>query len=164
MAGRGDLPGQRLLLRFNAAPEAADRAALLRELLGGTGPGTEIRPGFACDYGTNIRIGAGCFLNFNVVVLDCAEVTIGDRVQVAPAVQIYTAEHPLDAAARATALESARPVHIGDDAWLGGGAIILPGVRIGAGSVVAAGAVVTRDVPPATLVAGNPARPLRRLG
>jgi maltose O-acetyltransferase len=154
---------QRLLLRFNAAPEAAARAALLRELLGAVGQGTEVRPGFACDYGGNIRIGARCFVNFHCVVLDCAEVAIGDRVQIAPAVQIYTATHPLDAAERAGGLESARSIRIGDDAWIGGGAILLPGVTVGEGAVVAAGAVVARDVPPATLVAGSPARVVRRL-
>ena len=148
-----------LLRRFNAAGEAAALAALL----GAIGAATEIRPGFACDYGANIRIGARCFVNFNVVMLDCAEIIIGDRVQIAPAVQLYTATHPLDAAERAGGLESARPIRIGEDAWLGGGAIILPGVSIGAGSVVAAGSVVTRDVPPGVLVAGNPARVVRRL-
>ena len=154
---------QRLLLRFNAAPEAAARAALLRDLLAAVGEGTEVRPGFVCDYGGNIRLGARCFVNFNCVVLDCADVEIGDRVQIAPAVQIYTATHPLDAAERAGGRESARPVRVGDDAWIGGGAILLPGVTVGEGAVVAAGAVVARDVPPATLVAGSPARVVRRL-
>jgi maltose O-acetyltransferase len=149
----------RLMRRFNAEGDAA----ALRELVGGLGAGSEIRPGFACDYGANIRIGAGCFANFNVVMLDCAMIEIGDRVQIAPAVQLYTATHPLDARERAGGLESARPIRIGDDAWLGGGAIILPGVSVGAGSVVAAGAVVTRDVPAGVLVAGNPARVVRSL-
>ena len=94
-----------LLRRFNAAGEAAALAALL----GAIGAATEIRPGFACDYGANIRIGARCFVNFNVVMLDCAGITIGDRVQIAPAVQLYTATHPLDAAERAGGLESAGP-------------------------------------------------------
>jgi maltose O-acetyltransferase len=150
-----------LLHRMLAEPEA--RAELLAELLGGLGARSEIRLGFACDYGVNIRIGAGCYVNFNCVFLDCAMIEIGDRVQIAPAVQLYTATHPLDAAERAGGLESARPIRIGDDVWLGGGAIILPGVTIGAGSVVAAGAVVTRDVPPGVLVAGNPARVVRPL-
>jgi maltose O-acetyltransferase len=149
----------RLMRRFNAEGDAA----ALRELIGGLGPGSEVRPGFACDYGANIRIGAGCFANFNVVMLDCAAIEIGDRVQIAPAVQLYTATHPLDARERAAGLESALPIHIGDDVWLGGGAIILPGVSVGAGSVVAAGAVVTRDVPAGVLVAGNPARVIRSL-
>ncbi|MBL6456271.1 sugar O-acetyltransferase [Belnapia sp. T6] len=143
-----------LLRRFNAEGDASALGALL----GGIGEGTEIRPGFACDYGGNIRIGARGFVNFNVVMLDCAPITIGNRVQIAPAVQIYTATHPLAAAERAGGLEWARPIRIGDDVWIGGGAIILPGVTLGAGCVVAAGAVVTRDVPPGVLVAGNPAR------
>ena len=154
---------QRLLLRFNAAPEAAARDALLRQLLGAVGEGAEVRPGFACDYGWNIRLGARSFLNFHCVVLDCAPVVIGARVQIAPAVQIYTVGHPLDRATRATGVESARPIHIGDDAWIGGGAILLPGVTVGEGAVIAAGAVVTRDVPAGVLVAGNPARVVRAI-
>lgn len=154
---------EELLVRLQAMAGKAARTVLLRELLGGIGPGTAIRPGFACDYGSQIRLGAGCFVNFNCVFLDCAPITIGDRVQIAPAVQFYTATHPLAAAERATGLESARPITVGDDAWIGGGAIILPGVTLGAGCVVAAGAVVTRDVAPGVLVAGNPARQLRSL-
>lgn len=154
---------QRLLVRLEAEPDPAARTVLLRDLLGHLGAGTEIRGGFACDYGANIRIGTGSFVNFHCVFLDCATIGIGDRVQLAPAVQLYTATHPLDAATRATARESALPIRIGDDCWIGGGAIILPGVTLGAGSVVAAGAVVTRDVPPAVLVAGSPARVIRSL-
>ena len=151
------------VVAFNAEPDPAARAAILRALLGGIGPGTEIRTGFACDYGANIRIGAGCFVNYNCVFLDCAAIEIGDRVQIAPAAQLYTATHPLAAEARAAGLESALPIRIGDDAWIGGGAILLPGVAVGAGAVVAAGAVVTREVPPRVLVAGNPARVVRAL-
>ena len=153
----------RALGAFNAEPDPAARAAILCSLLGGLGAGTEIRTGFACDYGENIRIGAGGFVNFNCVFLDCAAIEIGDRVQIAPAVQLYTATHPLEAEARASGLESARPIRIGDDVWIGGGAILLPGVTVGEGAVVAAGAVVTREVPPRVLVAGNPARLVRRL-
>ena len=153
----------RALVRFNTEPGAAARMEILRGLLGGIGAGTEIRTGFACDYGANIRIGAGCFVNFNCVFLDCAAIEIGDRVQVAPAVQLYTATHPPDAEERAAGLESARPIHIGEAAWIGGGAILLPGVAVGPGAVVAAGAVVTRDVPAGVLVAGNPARVVRAL-
>jgi maltose O-acetyltransferase len=154
---------QRLLVRFNAEPNAAARAATLRELLGAIPEGVEIRTGFACDYGANIRIGPGSFVNFNCVFLDCAEIVIGARVQIAPAVQLYTATHPLEAAARASGLESALPIRIGDDAWIGGGAIILPGATIGEGAIIAAGAVVRQDVPPHCLVAGNPARLLRHI-
>lgn len=154
---------QRLLVRFNAEPDAAARAAILRDLLGAIPDGVEIRTGFACDYGANIRIGPGSFVNFNCVFLDCAEILIGARVQIAPAVQLYTATHPLEATTRAAGLESALPIRIGDDAWIGGGAIILPGVSIGEGAVIAAGAVVRTDVPPHSLVAGNPTRLVRQL-
>ena len=143
-----------LLRRFNAAGEAAALAALL----GAIGAATEIRPGFACDYGANIRIGARCFVNFNVVMLDCAEIIIGDRVQIAPAVQLYTATHPLDATERRSGLEGAKPIRIGNNVWLGGGAIVLAGVTIGDDAVIGAGSVVTRDVPAGAVVVGNPAR------
>lgn len=151
----------RLLRRLDTEPDG--QAGLLRKLLGQVGEGTEIRRGFACDYGVNILIGTRCYVNFHCVFLDCAAIDIGDRVQLAPAVQLYTATHPLGAAARATGLEQAWPIRVGDDCWIGGGAIILPGVTLGAGSVVAAGAVVTRDVPPGVLVAGSPARVVRSL-
>ncbi len=154
-----------LLRRYNQTLPAdeAGRAALLSELLGSGGESAVIMPMFACDYGKNIRLGQRAFINYNCVFLDCALIEIGDDLQMAPAVQLYTALHPLDAAARRSGLESARPIRIGNDVWIGGGAIVLPGVTIGDRSVVAAGSVVTRDVPPDTLVAGNPARPLRRL-
>jgi maltose O-acetyltransferase len=118
-----------------------------------------IRPPFFCDFGYNIRLGDGVFLNFNCVILDVVEVTIGDRTQIGPAVQIYAADHPRDAPTRASGLEFGRPVRIGSDVWIGGGAIILPGVTIGDGAVIGAGSVVTRDVGAGVTVAGNPARP-----
>ena len=105
-----------------------------------------IRPPFFCDYGYNIRLGDGVFLNFNCVILDVVEVAIGDRTQIGPAVQIYAADHPRDAETRRDGLEFGRPVRIGSDVWIGGGAIILPGVTIGDGAVIGAGSVVTRDV------------------
>lgn len=156
---------QRLVAQYNAAsgeaPEA--RMALLRRLCGSVEDGAVIRPLFACDYGYNIRLGRNAFINFNCVFLDCAPIEIGDNLQMRPAVQIYTAAHPLEADVRRSGLEYARPVHIGHDVWIGGGAIILPGVTIGDGSVVGAGSVVVRDVPAAKVVAGNPARILRSL-
>jgi maltose O-acetyltransferase len=156
---------QRLVARYNAASGEASEArmALLRRLCGSVGDGAVIRPLFACDYGYNIRLGRNAFINFNCVFLDCAPIEIGDNLQMGPAVQIYTAAHPLEADVRRSGLEYARPVRIGHDVWIGGGAIILPGVTIGDGSVVGAGSVVVRDVPAAKVVAGNPARILRSL-
>ena len=148
------------MVRYNAALAlpVADRHALLGERLGHVGKGAVIRPPFFCDYGYNIRLGDGVFLNFNCVILDVVEVTIGDRTQIGPAVQIYAADHPRDAETRRAGLEFGRPVRIGSDVWIGGGAILLPGVTIGDGAVIGAGSVVTRHVPPGVTVAGNPAR------
>lgn len=133
---------------------------LLQERLGQVGAGAVIRPPFHCDYGFNIRIGAGAFLNFNCVILDVVEVTIGAGTQIGPAVQIYAADHPRDPAQRKQELELGRPVRIGRNAWIGGGAIICPGVTVGDDAIVGAGSVVTRDVPAGATVVGNPARPI----
>ena len=148
------------MVRYNAAlgASAAERRALLRELLPKVGDGAVIRPPFHCDFGYNIRLGRDVFLNFNCVILDVAAVTIGAGTQIGPAVQIYAADHPRDPAIRKTGAEFGRPVSIGQNVWIGGGAIILPGVRIGDDAVVGAGAVVTRDVPHGATVLGNPAR------
>lgn len=148
------------MVRYNAAlAEAPDvRRALLRERLGAVGDGTVIRPPFHCDYGSHIHLGTGVFLNYNCVILDVAEVRIGDGTQIGPAVQIYAADHPRDPQARAEGLELARPVRIGRHVWIGGGAILLPGVSIGDDAVVGAGSVVTRDVAAGATVVGNPAR------
>ncbi len=146
--------------RYNASIAATqrDHAALLREMLAEVGEGAYIRPPFHCDYGYNISLGKGVFLNFNCIILDVVKVTIGDRTQIGPGVQILTADHPRDAAQRRAGLEFGRPVTIGADVWIGGGAIVLPGVTIGDGVIVGAGAVVTRDVPAGATVVGNPAR------
>ena len=136
---------------------------IVRELLPNAMRSTWIQPPFYCDYGYNIHIGEDVFFNFNCVILDTAPVTIGARTQFGPNVQIYAATHPLDADARRCGLESAKPVTIGADCWIGGGVIICPGVRIGDRCVLGAGAVVTKDIPDDTLVAGNPARPIRTL-
>jgi maltose O-acetyltransferase len=156
---------QRLVAEYNATSgEATEiRLALLHQLFGSLGDGTVIRPLFACDYGYNIRLGRNAFINFNCVFLDCAPIEIGDNLQMGPAVQIYTATHPLEADVRRSGLEYARPVNIGHDVWIGGGAIILPGVTIGDRSVIGAGSVVVHDVPAAKVVAGNPARIIREL-
>ena len=149
------------MARYNAALAlpASERHALLRERLGHVGKDAVIRPPFFCDYGYNIRLGDGVFLNFNCIILDVVEVTIGDRTQIGPAVQIYAADHPRDAETRRAGLEFGRPVRIGCDVWIGGGAILLPGVTVGDGAVIGAGSVVTRDVPAGATVTGNPARP-----
>ena len=151
-----------LLARYNRT-SAGDpaRAEILGDLLDRVGSGTLIEPPFHCDYGSNIAVGERFYANSGCVFLDCAPVTIGDRVQLGPQVQLLAVSHPLDRAQRAAGLEYGEPISIGDDAWLGGGAIVLPGVTIGEGAVVGAGSVVTRDVEPETVVAGNPARPLR---
>jgi len=148
------------LARYNASlgePPSLQHA-LLAERLAQVGKGAVIRPPFFCDYGFNISLGDGVFLNFNCVILDVVEVTIGDRTQIGPAVQIYAADHPRDAATRRAGLEFGRPVRIGSDVWIGGAAIILPGVTIGDGAVIGAASVVTRDVGPGQVVTGNPAR------
>jgi maltose O-acetyltransferase len=148
------------MVRYNAALSASDaeRLSLLRERLAEVGDGAVIRPPFHCDYGYNIRIGPGVFFNFNCVVLDVVAVTIGARTQIGPAVQIYTADHPRDPSVRRTGAELGRPIRIGRDVWIGGGAIILPGVTIGDDAVIGAGGVVTRDVPAGFIARGNPAR------
>ena len=138
----------------------AERGELLDRLLGHRGEGCAIRPPFHVDYGTNIRLGRDVFLNFGCVVLDVCPVTIGDGTQIGPYVQILTADHPRDPRIRAQGLECGRPVAIGRNVWIGGGALILPGVCVGDDAVIGAGAVVTRDVAAGTTVAGSPARPV----
>jgi maltose O-acetyltransferase len=150
------------LAEYNASRDAAERYHLLHRRLAFVGRGATIRPPFHCDYGFNIRIGAGAFLNFNCVVLDVVAVAIGDDTQIGPAVQILTADHPREPAMRRAGLELGRPVNIGRNVWIGGAALILPGVTIGDDAIVGAGAVVTRDVAAGTTVAGNPARRISR--
>jgi len=146
--------------RFNASlgATALERHALLREGLAFVGDGVDIRPPFYIDYGYNIRIGAGAFMNFNCIILDVVEVTIGEKAQIGSGVQILTADHPRDPATRAAGLESGQPVHIGRNVWIGAGALILPGVTIGDDAIIGAGSVVTRDVPSGATAFGNPAR------
>lgn len=151
--------------RFNRshAEDADGRRAILEELLGAIGAGTEIRPPFYCDYGSHIRIGARVFANVGLVALDVAAITIGDDVQIGPNVQLLTPTHPLDAELRRAKWEAAEPIVIERNAWLGGGVIVLPGVTVGENAVVGAGAVVTKNVSPNVVVAGNPAREIRQL-
>ena len=159
------LRARRLLQALNASDPAdeAGRARILAELIGAAGPGVWIEPPFFCDYGTNITVGEKVFFNFDCVVLDVAPVTIGDRTMFGPAVQIYTATHPLGAAERRKGLEAGKPITIGADVWIGGGAIVLPGVTIGDRAVIGAGGVVTKDVPAGVFAAGNPCRVIREI-
>lgn len=152
------------LVRYNAAlgSPVSERHALLSSHLGSVGKNAVIRPPFFCDYGYNIHLGEEVFLNFNCVILDVVDVTIGDRTQIGPAAQIYAADHPRDAETRRSGVEFGRPVRIGSDVWIGGGAILLPGVTIGDGAVIGAGSVVTRDVGAGQTVTGNPARARQR--
>jgi maltose O-acetyltransferase len=146
--------------RYNAslAWSNEERRALLVERFAAVGEGCVIRPPFHCDYGYNIRLGRGVFLNFGCVILDVVEVSIGDLAQIGPGVQILTADHPRDPEARRQGLEYGRPIRIGRNVWIGGGAIILPGVTIGDDAIIGAACVVTRDVPHGATVVGNPAR------
>lgn len=155
---------RRLTRAFNGTTEEEEgrRAEILRELFGAVGS-VMIEPPFYCDYGSQIQVGTGVFMNFDCVILDCAAVEIGDRVMCGPGVHIYTATHPLQAAERVKGPELAAPVRIGANVWIGGGAIICPGVTIGANTVVGAGSVVTKDLPPGVFAAGNPCRVIRQL-
>jgi maltose O-acetyltransferase len=149
-------------LNASGKSEQALRRKLLEQLLGSGGDSASVEPPFYCDYGSNLHLGAKVYFNFNCVVLDVCEVKIGDFTLFGPAVQIYTATHPLNAAERRTR-EFAKPIEIGSDVWVGGAAIICPGVTIGSRSVIGAGSVVTRDVPEGVFAAGNPCRVIRQL-
>jgi maltose O-acetyltransferase len=149
---------------LNATREADQQARrrILKELFGRGGDSVWMQPPFFCDYGCNIHLGQRVFFNFNCVVLDVCRVAIGDYTLLGPAVQVYTATHPPNAALRRQQ-ESGKPVEIGSDVWVGGGAIICPGVTIGSKSVIGAGSVVTRDIPPGVFAAGNPCRVIREI-
>ena len=149
---------------LNATRDAdeTNRRRILRDLFAAGGDTVWMQPPFYCDYGSNIRLGKRVFFNFNCIVLDVCPVRIGDFTLFGPSVQIYTPLHPLDAGQRRRE-EYGRPVEIGSDVWVGGGAIILAGVRIGSRAVIGAGSVVTRDVPDAVFAAGNPCRVIRPL-
>jgi maltose O-acetyltransferase len=142
--------------------EADARRAILRELFGRGGDTVWMQPPFFCDYGTNIELGERVFFNFNCVVLDVCRVRIGDYTLFGPGVQILTAVHPMNAELRRRE-EYGKPIEIGADVWVGGAALILPGVRIGSRTVIGAGSVVTRDVPDAVFAAGNPCRVIRAI-
>lgn len=154
---------RRMIRQFNDLNEEheIDRAEILREILGATGTNLYVESNFRADYGYNIHVGDNFYANFDCIMLDAATIQIGDNCMLAPGVHIYTATHPLNPAKRAEGLESAKPVTIGNDVWIGGGAIINPGITIGDGAVIASGSVVTKDVENRTVVAGNPARPIK---
>ncbi|HEX8580460.1 MAG TPA: sugar O-acetyltransferase [Allosphingosinicella sp.] len=151
--------------RFNAPGLSdAERHALLGERFAAVGEDALIRPPFFCDYGFNISLGAGAFLNYNCIILDVAPVRIGDGTAIGPGVQILASDHPRDPRQRAQKIRFGRPVTIGANVWIGGGAIILPGVTVGDDAIVGAGSIVTRDVAAGVTVAGNPARAIRSCG
>ncbi|MEV6886754.1 sugar O-acetyltransferase [Streptomyces sp. NPDC051135] len=155
----------RLAARYQAAyaEDAETARPLLDELLGSLGAEAHVRPPLYVDYGSNITVGARTFVNYNLTALDVAAITIGEDCQIGPNVQLLTPTHPLEPGPRRDKLEAARPIVIGDNVWLGGGSIVLPGVTIGDNAVIGAGAVVTKDVPANVVAVGNPARPVRNL-
>lgn len=151
---------QELMRRYNATiyGEGAARSPILDDLLGTHGAEVAIRAPVYVDYGVHIHIGDGVFLNYGCVLLDVCEIRIGDGTQIGPYVQILTADHPRDPASRAAGLENGAPITIGRNVWIGGGAILLPGVTVGDDAIIGAGAVVTRDVPAGATAIGSPAR------
>lgn len=159
---RGRERARDLCQDLNATREAQqdERRRILRELFGAGGDDVWMQPPFFCDYGSNILLGKKCFFNFNCVVLDVCQVRVGDYTLFGPAVQVYTATHPLNAELRRKQ-EFGKPVVIGSDVWVGGGAIICPGVTIGSRCVIGAGSVVTRNIPDGVFAAGNPCRVIR---
>ncbi|OLF18941.1 sugar O-acetyltransferase [Actinophytocola xanthii] len=157
---------QSLLDTFNATPATAEqeRREILRALLGDIGDGSWVMPRFQCDYGYLVRLGSNSFLNYDAILMDCAPITIGDDVSIGPRAQLLTALHPLeDHEMRRERWERAEPIVVGDNVWFGGGVIVCAGVTVGDSTVVGAGSVVTRDLPPGVLAAGNPARVIRSL-
>ncbi|WP_110112158.1 sugar O-acetyltransferase [Bacillus sp. CGMCC 1.16541] len=156
---------RRLTRLFNETTETQydERKDLLKKLFGSTGENVYLEPTFRCDYGSNIHVGENFFANFDCIILDVCEVRIGANCMFAPGVHIYTATHPIDAIERNRGLESGIPVTIGDNVWVGGGAIINPGVTIGDNAVIGAGSVVTKDIPANTVAAGNPCRVIKKL-
>lgn len=156
---------QGLLDIFNLSRvnESEKRRSILQELFGAIGQMFEIKPPFRCDYGCHIYAKENLYINFDCIILDCNEVHFGSNVLIAPKVQIYTAYHPLDVQMRRSGLEMAAPIIIGDDVWIGGGAIICPGVTIGNNTTIGAGSVVTKDIPANVVAVGNPCKVIKDL-
>lgn len=159
------LHAKKLIRQFNATTEEEPerRTALLKELFGSTGENVYVEPSLRVDYGYNIHVGENFFANFDCTILDVCEVRIGDNCMLAPGVSIYTATHPIDPYERIAGPELGKPIAIGHNVWIGGRAIINPGVTIGDNAVIASGAVVTKNVPDNTIVGGNPARVIRTI-
>ena len=157
---------KRLLHEYNNVIDPDDgekREELLRSLLGGMGNDVWLEPPFRCDYGSNIELGHGVYSNYNLTVLDCAKVTIGNHVLIGPNVGIYTAGHAIDPALRKAGWEFAQPITIEENVWIGAGVSICPGVTIGENSVIGAGSVVTKEIPSNVIAVGNPCRVLRAI-
>jgi maltose O-acetyltransferase len=156
---------QELLYPFNFSlpSQSENRREIIRELFGSIGKNFEIKPPFRCDYGCYIYAGENLYINYDCIILDCNKVYFGNNVMLAPRVQIYTAYHPLDPEIRRSGLEMAAPITIGDDVWIGGGAIICPGVTIGNNSTIGAGSIVTKDIPANVVAVGNPCRIIRNV-
>lgn len=154
---------QKKLYEFNHLPpgESGRGALLLKELLGRTGERLAVEAPFHCDYGWNIEVGEDFYANYNLTILDVGRVTIGEHVMIAPNVSLYTAGHPIHPDSRNAGYEYGIPITIGDNVWIGGNVVILPGVSIGSNTVIGAGSVVSRDVPDWVVAAGNPCRVLR---
>jgi maltose O-acetyltransferase len=151
------------LLNQTSETEHETRTELLKELFGSTGKNINVEPNFRCDYGYNIHVGENFFANFDCVILDVCEVHIGDNCLMAPGVHIYTATHPINSVERSSGAECGKPVRIGDNVWIGGRAVINPGITIGDNVVIASGAVVTKDIPSNVVVGGNPAKFLKQI-
>lgn len=158
------ITARRLTQQLNALDPGVleERELVLRRLLGEIGAGSLVEAPFRCDYGTQVSMGSRVYINMGCIFLDAGVITLGDDVQIGPGVQLLTSDHPRDAGERARGLESALPIHIGARAWLGGGVIVLPGVEIGADTVIGAGSVVTRSIGPGVVAAGNPCRVIPR--
>lgn len=150
-----------LCRKYNDATGDPD-TSILSELLGSP-TDAYLEPPFYCDYGYNLQLGRKVYANHNLIVLDCAGVSLGDNVYIGPNVVLSTAGHPVDPATRASGLEFARPIVIGDNVWLGASVVVLPGVEIGNNVTIGAGSVVTRSIPPDCVAVGNPCRVVRRL-
>ncbi|QQP70261.1 sugar O-acetyltransferase [Carnobacterium sp. CS13] len=154
---------RKTLREFNQAEDSDEAKALLKNLFGSTGENFHFNPGLVADYGFNIHIGENFYANFNCTLLDICPITIGKNCMLAPNVQLYTATHPLDPVKRNTVWEYGKPITLGDNVWIGGGAIVIPGVTLGNNVVVAAGAVVTKSFPDNVVIGGNPARVIKEL-